>query len=96
MREGPHQFLVHNTKVADFYTPLTADESPITQFADTMPRLTKTDSLGTALRLFDQSSQSRLPVLDRLGGTHVGWAGHIDSLRRFNTILVATSREEHR
>ncbi|MEM9229861.1 MAG: chloride channel protein, partial [Pseudomonadota bacterium] len=58
-----------------------------------------TDTLETALPLFDQLSLGYLPVARPSQGDGppdlIGTIDHIDALKAYNRALAATAREEH-
>ena len=61
------------------------------------PYLRPGDTLETALRMFDNSGESTIPVVDPDDVTKiVGQASQIRALRYFNRALIDISVEEHR
>ena len=61
------------------------------------PYLHLTDTLETALKIFDDSGRNRLPVVDGADATRViGHATHVRALRFFNAELINNQVEEHR
>jgi CIC family chloride channel protein len=61
------------------------------------PTLKPTDTLETALRVFDSSGHTRLPVVaDEETGRIVAWAEQVKAVSHFNRRLIAASEEEHR
>jgi CIC family chloride channel protein len=98
IEDGPHKFLMANTRVSEFMTELDPAED-ITPFDVTsgQPFLRPNDSLESALRAFDVAGAPQLPVLDRKDITRqIGWAMQVDALKAFNHQLIETSVEEHR
>ncbi|MGI9371837.1 MAG: chloride channel protein [Hyphomicrobiales bacterium] len=96
--EGPHREVVRRWRVKDFMTPLSEDEILLPPDPDSdMPMLTPEDTLESALRAFDQSSEPRIPVVDTQDASLViGWAEHMMALRTYNQALVEAHVEEHR
>jgi CIC family chloride channel protein len=98
LAEGPHAHVVQFIRVESFLTPLAADETPPAfDLASGAAWLKPTDTLESALRAFDASGHSRLPVLERRDKElrQIGWADQVRALTSFNRALVETSREEH-
>ncbi|MCB1493774.1 MAG: chloride channel protein [Rhodobiaceae bacterium] len=98
LREGPHKRLVRTIRVRDFLLELGEDETP-----DPVPpeqretALTPFDTLEKALRHFDTTGRSRLPVVDPQDHAKViGWAPRVQALAAYNAALIETSVEEHR
>nr|WP_320141518.1 chloride channel protein [uncultured Cohaesibacter sp.] len=98
LHEGSHRYIVKNTTISDFYTPLAAD-TPIedTVLDHTMEPIRLLDTLELALKKFDDNGGSNLAVLDpEKPGRILGWARQVDALRYFNAVLINTQVEEHR
>ena len=98
LHEGSHRYVVKNTTIADFYTPLAAD-IPIedTVLEHNMEPIKLQDTLELALKKFDDNGGSNLAVLDPDNpGRILGWARQVDALRHFNAVLINTQVEEHR
>ncbi|WP_321447124.1 chloride channel protein [uncultured Cohaesibacter sp.] len=98
LHEGSHRYVVKNTTIADFYTPLAAD-IPIedTVLEHNMEPIKMQDTLELALKKFDDNGGSNLAVLDPDNpGRILGWARQVDALRHFNAVLINTQVEEHR
>ena len=99
LQEGPHQHIMRTMQVRSFMVPLAEDEAEdaLAQFGDETYWLRPTDSVETALRFFDASGHSRVPVVsEKIRGKHVGWALQVDALHAFNQALIAAHIEEHR
>ncbi|WP_163268132.1 chloride channel protein [Chelativorans alearense] len=98
IQEGPHRALGQVTRVMDFMEPLADDAEPERHDPqEDTPALKPTDTLEAALRAFDQSGHTRLPVVDPKDETRIiAFATHIRALRSFNKALVQLSEEEHR
>ena len=96
--EGPHRSLMRTKKVMDFMDlPDNASDPQMLDPDKQTPTLKPSDSLGHALRLFDQGGHQRLPVVDeREGKRIIAWAQQMKALRYFNNALIAASEEEHR
>ncbi len=59
--------------------------------------LSPTDTLEDALRAFDRSGASRIPVVSSSDpDTVIGWADRSTAISSFNRALIAAHEEEHR
>jgi CIC family chloride channel protein len=59
--------------------------------------MTRTDTLETALRAFDETGLGRIPVVSSgANKTFVGWAIQVKALAYFNDALIDANVEEHR
>lgn len=98
LHEGAHKWLVRIVHVSDFVERLPADaERPEFDVGAGTPYLHLTDTLETALRVFDESGTNRLPVVDPNDpGQVIGHATHVRALRFFNKELISQQVEEHR
>ncbi len=98
VQAGPHRAVVSNAKVMDFMTMLKPDEdSGFHEPKDDEPFLRPTDTLETALRVFDSGGHPKLPVIHESDGTTIiGWAEQVKALAYFNRKLIDASEEEHR
>ncbi len=99
VQDGPHQYLVKNTRVADFMTLLSEDDDapPAFDFENDAASLLISDTLEHALRMFDQGGHERLPVLDAQDkGKIIAWAIQVNALSYFNKALIDASEEEHK
>jgi len=102
--EGPHRYLFRTLRVNDFFEPLPektegqeGDEPEPFDPGEGLPYLRPGDTLETALRMFDNSGQSTIPVVDPDDVTRiVGHASQVRALRFFNRALIDVSVEEHR
>lgn len=96
--EGPHRYLFRTVRVRDFSQPLADDEKPEPfDPGEGQPYLRPADTLETALRMFDNSGESTVPVVDPDDVTKViGRASQVRALRYFNRALIDISVEEHR
>lgn len=97
LQDGAHRYLVQAVHVSDFME--NADEEADQPFnpAEDGPYLHKTDTLESALRVFDESGATSLPVIDRSRPDRVaGTAFHVHALRYFNSALIKATEEEHR
>jgi CIC family chloride channel protein len=98
VKDGPHRTELRNARVMDFMT-LPADDAEA-EYLDperSTPTLKPTDTLETALRVFDSSGHTRLPVVaDEETGRIVAWAEQVKAVSHFNRRLIAASEEEHR
>jgi CIC family chloride channel protein len=99
---GPHKYLVQKVRVAEFLQPPNPEDDAEYleegfQFDDDVRVMTRTDTLETALRAFDETGLGRIPVVS--GGanrTFVGWAIQVKALAYFNDALIDANVEEHR
>nr|WP_321460081.1 chloride channel protein [uncultured Cohaesibacter sp.] len=98
LHEGSHRYIVKNTMISDFYTPLRMDAAiEETVLEHDMEPIRLQDSLELALKKFDDNGGSDLAVLDPdRPGRILGWARQVDALRHFNEALISTQVEEHR
>jgi CIC family chloride channel protein len=98
LQDGPHKHLTAATRVRDFMEPVATEGEPERIDPDKgTPSLTPSDTLETALRLFDSGGHPRLPVVDSRDQTRIiGWARQVRALSVYNRALVAASEEEHR
>lgn len=98
LKDGPHRTELRNARVMDFMT-LPEDDAE-TEYYDPeqgIPSLKPADTLETALRVFDTSGHTRLPVVaDSEERRIVGWAEQVKAVSHFNRRLIAASEEEHR
>ncbi len=95
--EGPHLRIVRTSTVRDFLRPLTPEELAEPAALEDRPKLIPTDTLETALRVFDEGGFTRLAVFDkREGGEHIGWADQVAALATYNRALIEANVEEHR
>ena len=98
LEEGPHKHFVKYFRVRDFMTPFdkNGEEEPF-DILSGKPWLKSNDTLENALRAFDATHKSRLPVMEGTGKRmrQVGWVTHVGALASFNKALVDQSREEH-
>ncbi|MEH0069693.1 hypothetical protein V6L77_04065 [Pannonibacter sp. Pt2-lr] len=82
----------------DFMIPLapgdTGDHDPLTPET---PVLFTDEPLDKALRRFDETGQTRLPVVRRSAPlVPVATALHVDALGHYNAVLIKAAEEEHR
>ena len=96
--DGPHRYLFRTVRVRDFSQALDDDEHPEPfDPGEGRPYLRPGDTLETALRMFDNSGESNVPVVDPDDVTKViGRASQVRALRFFNRALIDISVEEHR
>lgn len=96
LEEGPHTHLSRQMHVRDFAVSFKPDEEvPVFDPVNYPLWLKESDTLASALKLFSNSSETRLLVTRGRRNEPVGWAYHIDALSNFNKALVEQSREEH-
>ena len=98
VKEGPHRTELRNARVMDFMTlPEDGAETEYYDPEQEIPSLKPADTLETALRVFDTSGHTRLPVVaDSEERRIVGWAEQVKAVSHFNRRLIAASEEEHR
>jgi len=97
IQDGPHSFLLRTTRVSSFMTELQEDENPSFDPESQTPRLRPETPLELALRTFDETGLTKLPVVtghDTI--EQIGWATQVNALRAYTKVLVDTSVEEHR
>ena len=82
----------------DFYRPLaTGSEAPAFDPGEGRPYLRPADTLESALRMFDNSGEDIIPVVDPDNVTRIiGEASQVRALSYFNKALIDVSVEEHR
>ena len=104
LQSGPHARIMRLLKVRDFMRPVEAGEEtrrsaahPDSQADADAFWLAPDDDVRTALRAFDKSGRSHLPVVHPQDpNTIIGWARHVDALAHFNEKLIEAHVEEHR
>ena len=102
VKAGPHKYLVQQVRVAEFLQqPNTEEDSEFLAddfiFIDDTPTLALVDTLEVALRTFDETGLSRIPVIQsQTSGKFVGWAVQVKALAYFNDALINANVEEHR
>ncbi|MGI9405171.1 MAG: chloride channel protein [Hyphomicrobiaceae bacterium] len=98
LQEGPHKEITRRLMVRNFMTPLAEDEEPDPVDPEgEEPWLLMSDTVESALRMFDRSGHHRLAVVDADNTTRVvGWADHLAALNAFNQALIESHVEEHR
>lgn len=96
LHEGPHQHIVHSVRVRDMMTALEEDEEAEAAKPEEGPYLQPAHTLRHALRMFDETGQEWLPVIDAQTEELIGWVRHFDAIDAYNKALVAAHVEEHR
>lgn len=100
VRDGPYKAMLGNLRVMDFMTVPEGDESfgkfdELDDHKD-ISTLRTSDSLDTALQLFDRSGRMRLPVVDQLTGEDIiAWAQYSDAITYVNQRLIDAQKEAH-
>ena len=95
LQSGTHRHMMRMKRVSDFQTLLEGDEDP-SVLEEEAVRLRPTDTLESALRIFDNSGEVKLPVVDEEDGVSViGWATQVHALSHFNAALMEAMDEEH-
>ena len=98
MADGPHSQLMRQVRVNAFMERLPADldERP-PPLEEGTARLLTSDTLERALRVFDETGLSEIPVVRAAAVNQVvGYARQVDALRYFNDALIDASIEEHK
>ena len=93
LKKGAHQHLVRSMFVHQFMRKIPGESI----LGENQPYLRGDDTLDTALRLFNKSGETEIPVKapgndDRI----IGQVHHVDALSAFNSALIDTHEEEHR
>ena len=97
VQDGPHRLMVRNTRVADFMVPAVPGEAETLPSEPETASLRADTSLEVALRLFDDTGATSLPVVDARDPSRIiGQATQLAALRTYNNALVAMSVEEHK
>ena len=97
LHHGPHQQIVHSTRVRDMMTPLRdAGEARDVEKTKGRPHLQPNHTLRHALRQFDETGEEWLPVMNPQTEEMIGWVRHFDAIETYNKALVAAHVEEHR
>lgn len=97
LQDGAHKWLVRIVHVEDFLDPPRPDTDTTFDPTSDDPCLSPTDTLERALKVFDDSGRSTLPVVDPKDPEKIiGYASHVKALRYFNSALIEASVEEHR
>ena len=98
VQDGPHQEVMRSLTVSAFVELIDDPEKVERRDPASQPNwLTATDSVETALRLFDRTGQHRLPVVSMSDDQQiVGWAERMNAMDAFNTALIERHVEEHR
>ena len=97
LNEGPHKEIVRNLHVSDFMEPLKAGETtpPLSEIGRRF-MLTQNDTLESALRAFDDSGQTLIPVVDDKNTSRtIGWARQLAATDTFNRELIKANVEKH-
>jgi len=97
LHEGTHAYLIASVKVRQFMDPPPEEEDARAFDPASGPYLHASDSLESALRIFDETGRDGLPVVERGRATRIiGTARHVRALNHFNKALIKVSEEEHR
>ncbi len=97
LNQGPHKEIVRNLHVSDFMEPVSDDEIiPPLPKEDSQVWLTEFDTLEIALRAFDDSGKSQIPVVDDKDTTRIiGWARQLAATDAFNRAMIEANVEKH-
>lgn len=95
---GSHTYFRDRARVSDFMEPLPEDmPNELSAHANGASALQTTDTLTKALRSFDESGASVLPVVaPSTPDVVIGLARHVRALGHFNKALIEESEEAHR
>ncbi|GAB5375441.1 MAG: chloride channel protein [Acuticoccus sp.] len=94
LADGPHRYFLKTVKVSAFMTAR-EDAEPLAGDSEEA-MLCDTDSLETALRLFNETGLDTLTVVDARERTRVvGAVNHVQALRAYNRRLEEASAEQH-
>ena len=98
LQEGAHRRIIRSVRVTDFMRHLGDGDAPDPfdpEASDLF--LMPGDTLEAALRRFDHSGATIIPVVDDRDATRiVGYAHHVDALSSFTKHLIDANVEEHR
>lgn len=95
LQDGAHRHLMRTKRVHEFMSSLDGEEV-VENLPEDTPRLYASQSLESALRVFDTEAGVRLPVVnEREVNKVVGWATQVHALSYFNSTLVDAIDEEH-
>lgn len=98
VQDGPHQEIMRSLMVKDFAELFEHDRLIQARDPEVQPNwLTATDTVETALRLFDRTGDHRIPVV-AIGDDRqiIGWAERMRAMDAFNQALIDRHVEEHR
>ena len=98
LQEGAHARIVRTVRVSDFMRLVGdgEDPGPVDRDSGTLV-LTPSDTLGSALRRFDDTGASMITVVsERDPRKVVGFAHQVDALSSFTRHLIDANGEEHR
>lgn len=98
VQDGPHQEVMRSLTVHAFVELIEDPNAVERRDPQSQPDwLTATDSVETALRLFDRTGQHRLPVVSISDDCQIiGWAERMNAMDAFNKALIERHVEEHR
>ncbi len=97
LNQGPHKEIVRNIRVSDFMEPLKEGEIIASlPEDDNLIWLTEFDTLEIALRAFDDSDGTQIPVVDDKDTARIiGWARQLAATDAFNKALIEANVEKH-
>lgn len=98
VRGGPYRAMLRDLKVEDIMISIDHDLDDLLGGLDEDAYVLKpTDHLETALKLFDQSGEVRLPVVNPSDHNNVvAWAEYTKAIDLINQTLIEVQEEEHR
>ena len=102
LQDGPQNSIIRRLSVKDFMVAAEPDskdpKSDTLRITDTSQTvLLAGDTLEHALRSFDKSGKSRLPVVDGKDRTRIlAWADRLNALSLFNSALIESHVEAHK
>ncbi len=93
VREGAHAYILKMLRVRDIMETSDVPENPPTG----LPALTADNTLGEALKIFDETEADTLLVYSNdTSEQPIGLISHTDALKAFNRALIERNVEEHR
>ncbi|WP_158964070.1 chloride channel protein [Chachezhania sediminis] len=96
---GPQAYLLAMLRAGGVMRPAggarSADPDRCREMAQEGLWILASDSLESAMPLFDRAEVAFLPVLEKDGTDPIGALFHIDALKAYNRMLAATAAEEH-
>lgn len=99
VRAGPYQAMLRNLKVKDILIAVDTSSDEHTdgiELDGEASVLKSEDSIETALQLFDESGEMRLPVVSPSDSQLIGWAEYTNAIDLINQTLIDVQEEEHR
>ncbi|MFK7903368.1 MAG: chloride channel protein, partial [Nitratireductor sp.] len=96
IKDGPHRSVLRYSQVKDFIDLNTTIEDDTFDEEKHPNFLLASHTLEHALREFDTTGSTHLPVIDEVDGTKIiAYASQSQALRYYNNALIEASEEEH-